>query len=147
MGIPSTPALRSRATGPAAPAAEPLAGKHAVTVYVPVRTVSEANTHDHWRKRHARAKAQRGAIALKFTRLPLPAPPLVVRLERIAGRRLDDDNLRSAFKAIRDEVAKFIGVDDGDERVKWEYDQWDHPNLRGHVRIHIAPAAAGGANG
>lgn len=54
-----------------------------------------------------------------------PKPPLVVKLSRIIqrGQPLDDDNLRSALKAIRDAVAAYLGVDDGSPEVRYEYSQ------------------------
>lgn len=54
---------------------------------------------------------------------PRPSLPLVVTLVRIAPRELDDDNLRGAFKAMRDAVAEWLGVDDADPRVEWAYGQ------------------------
>jgi hypothetical protein len=37
---------------------------------------------------------------------------------------LDDDNLASALKAVRDEVAKWLGVDDRDRlKVRYRYAQ------------------------
>jgi hypothetical protein len=47
--------------------------------------------------------------------------PCVVTLTRIAPRALDDDNLRGALKATRDEVAAWLLVDDRDPRVTWTY--------------------------
>ena len=38
---------------------------------------------------------------------------------RLGGRAMDGDNLAGAFKAVRDAVATFLGVDDADPRVKW----------------------------
>lgn len=38
---------------------------------------------------------------------------------RVAPGRLDDDNLARACKAVRDEVAAWLGVDDGDPRISW----------------------------
>lgn len=46
-----------------------------------------------------------------------------VLLTRIAPRELDSDNLQGAFKGIRDEVAKHIGIDDRSPRYAWEYHQ------------------------
>ena len=46
-----------------------------------------------------------------------------ILITRIAPRKLDDDNLAYACKAIRDGVALAIGIDDGDPRLEWEYDQ------------------------
>lgn len=48
---------------------------------------------------------------------------LVVRIVLISIRRreIDDDNLASGFKHLRDCIAKTLGVDDRDKRVRWEY--------------------------
>ena len=35
----------------------------------------------------------------------------------------DTDNLGIALKPVRDALAEWIGVDDGDYRVSWEHDQ------------------------
>lgn len=94
--------------------------------YVPVKTVSEANSRDHWAKRNRRKLAQQTAVwacwleAAKGQRVKLPCS---VRLLRIAPKVLDDDNLKSAFKGIRDEIARRLGVDDGSSQVRFEYDQ------------------------
>jgi hypothetical protein len=47
--------------------------------------------------------------------------PLAVELWRIApaGTPLDDDNLAAALKPVRDEVARFLGVNDGSAQVRW----------------------------
>jgi hypothetical protein len=36
---------------------------------------------------------------------------------------LDDDNLASGFKAARDGVADWLGIDDGSPRLSWRYGQ------------------------
>jgi len=48
---------------------------------------------------------------------------IVVTILSFRRRVLDDDNLPSAFKGLRDAIAKSIGVDDGDRRYRWEYRQ------------------------
>ena len=50
-------------------------------------------------------------------------PVEAVSLCRFGPKKLDDDNLRGALKAIRDGVSDALGIDDGDSRVRWEYDQ------------------------
>lgn len=93
---------------------------------MPVRVVSEANTRDHWTKKFKRKQRQQLETHVQWKRaarrgkVPLPC---VVRLTRIGSRRLDDDNLAGAFKACRDQIAREIGVDDGDDRIKFEYAQ------------------------
>lgn len=89
-------------------------------VHLPIATVSEANRRDHWRVKAKRAKAQRQMAAALVPRFGLPC---VVTLTRISPRMLDDDNLQSALKAVRDGVADRLGVDDRDPRVEWRYAQ------------------------
>lgn len=52
-----------------------------------------------------------------------PQLPLVIVITRIGPRRLDDDNLQSACKYVRDEIARKVGVDDGSDQYTWQYDQ------------------------
>ncbi len=120
-----------------------------VSVTWPMVLPSVANLREHWATRARRVKAQRQATRMMLnanaTRyrmtgnvaLPLaePAVRLAVRLTRIAPRRLDDDNLQGAFKAIRDEVAAYFGVDDADPRIRFEYAQ---AKGKASVRIDFA---------
>lgn len=136
-----------------------------ITVRVPIRLESEANgSHGHWSVKAKRAKAIRQAVTCAFIDSGVqvqavvitpkklggkvrrcarwkspPAFPLVVFLARIAPRQLDDDNLARSAKAVRDQVAELLGVDDRDPRVTWRYDQWrGNPNEYA-VDIGIAP--------
>lgn len=93
---------------------------------LPIKTISEANTRQHYMARHRRAQAQKGTAYLltKPARFaPLKKFPATVTLTRVAPRRLDSDNLTSSMKACRDGIALALGIDDGDERVTWNYDQ------------------------
>lgn len=90
-----------------------------VGVTLPLRIVSVANQREHWATK-ARRTARHRHAAIAVPVLPLP---VVVTLTRIAPRKLDDDNLRTAFKALRDGVADRLGVADNDPRVRFEYDQ------------------------
>lgn len=95
-------------------------GQPVVEFTVPVRTVSEANRRDHWRVKAKRAKQHRRWAAAVCPRHALPC---VVAMTRLSAGELDDDNLRSALKAVRDGIADALGVDDRDPRVRWEYGQ------------------------
>ena len=88
-------------------------------IKIPLRIVSVANLREHWAATAKRAKAHRHAALM----CPRHSLPCVIGLVRVAPRPLDDDNLRSAFKALRDGIADRLGVADNDPRVKWEYDQ------------------------
>lgn len=82
-------------------------------VEIPLRTVSGMNAREHWRDRARRVKAERHAVAWTLVRRTKPELPCKVLLTRSApSNGLDDDNLRGALKAVRDEFANWIGVDD-----------------------------------
>lgn len=93
-----------------------------------LRTMSEGNAREHPMSRHRRRKAQRSAVAMAWPyqwRQRKWRFPLQVTLERHApSSGLDvGDNLPASLKAVRDEVAKQLGVDDRDSRVCWVYAQ------------------------
>jgi hypothetical protein len=96
-----------------------------VTFYVPTKLVSEANMREHWAIKNKRKKAQQRAVELVWLAERVRvAPPVVVTLTRVGVRKLDSDNLAGSAKGVRDQIAKLIGVDDGDERkVRWIYEQ------------------------
>jgi hypothetical protein len=79
--------------------------------------------HHHTRAR--RVKRERYAVGMVLNPLPRPALPCVVVLVRHSPgtTELDDDNLRGALKAVRDEVARWLKVDDADPMVQWVYHQ------------------------
>lgn len=93
-------------------------------VVLPIRTVSEANAHTHWRVRQSRAKLQRtaarmlGANAVRGVVLPC-----IVTLTRVAPGMLDSDNLAGSQKHVRDGLADALGIDDGSPLVEWRYAQ------------------------
>jgi hypothetical protein len=99
-----------------------------ITFTLPLHTVS-ANVRDsHWSKRHKRVKGERneiGKACMAYGVKPLKdGETATVTLRRIAPRKLDlGDNLAYALKPTRDEVARALGIDDGDPRVTWEYSQ------------------------
>lgn len=120
----------------------------ALEIILPLRLVSEANQREHWAAKARRAKQHRQlTVALlrsALRKVPDMVPPVVVTLTRIIGprgRAFDDDNLRSAFKAIRDGIAQALGADDGDKaKLRFEY----APEERGkdwgaRVRIEVMP--------
>lgn len=92
------------------------------------RVVTEANTTEHWHFAYKRKVAQNAAVHAAWLSSPMFGGvaqlwlPLTVTLEHV-GPRMDDDNLARAFKAVRDKLAALIGVDDGDVRLKWVYQQ------------------------
>ncbi len=115
-----------------------------ITLQLPIKVISEANARDHWKTRWRRNLAQStevGAEWLNLTkRRPFPLP-CVVRFTRIAPKWLDSDALVGSFKHVRDEVARRLGVDDGDTtKVSFEYDQAPLGRNDYWILIEVRPA-------
>lgn len=98
--------------------------------HLPIYTVSEANTQQHWTKKKKRTDLQKKWIWLLFQREKPSIPlPCTIKLTRIGKRMLDDDNLPMSLKTVRDAIAdqinpgKAAGQADSDLRMKWEYGQ------------------------
>ena len=104
-----------------------------------LKLVSEANraSHEHWRGRQRRAKDQRELVDLVLRTKARPAVPAVVTITRLAPAALDSDNLQGCAKHVRDEVARWLGVDDRDARVVWRVAYV--PSKRYGVRIVVEP--------
>lgn len=100
-----------------------------IRYFVPCKTVSEANTSEHWAKRSARRKKQHKAAWL-MTRNALiiwefkKRNGLKIILTRNGARKMDSDNLAGSMKAIRDGIAEALEINDGnDEQAIWMYAQ------------------------
>lgn len=112
-------------------------GKLVLKFHVPIRLKCGENNREHRMARAARVKTERQAVflstlgpirallaALNQTFGALPSG-VVVTLTRVSpGSGLDShDNLRGACKAVVDELASILGVDDRDSRLTWQYEQ------------------------
>lgn len=91
--------------------------------HVQIRLPSLANTRMCWQRLASVKSKQRKATKLAMKNLKIPKLPLVVTITRLGPRKLDDDNLQSACKYIRDEIARAVGVDDGSPQYTWLYGQ------------------------
>lgn len=108
-----------------------------IVVTVPIRVKSEANITGQLKAKLLRKAETKEAV---FGSLPVlaivPPGPWLVTLTRIGGKKLDDDNLQSSLKVVRDCVADWLQVNDGDRtRVRWKYRQ--RPGWASAVRIEI----------
>lgn len=103
-----------------------------LVVCVPLRLGAGLNGREHWRARSTRVKRERAVTdAVLRSRdvarerlagcVALPGPVRIVRVS--PGNGMDDDNVAGACKAVRDAIAKWAGVDDGDPRWDWRYGQ------------------------
>jgi hypothetical protein len=86
--------------------------------------------------------------ALVGRQTPQPSRParlvagaeVTVTLTAYLARRLDPDNLAGALKPLQDAVAGWLGIDDGDERLRWEYGQVE---TRGREGVTVKVEAKG----
>lgn len=125
---------------------------------IPIKTCDETNAYENPHIKTRRHKQQQFFIRQQFIReareLPLPCSITFVRL---APKQMDEeDNLRMAFKWIKDEMGALLFPDkvayyitkkgatrcnkghaDSDPRVKWRYDQKKATRLS--IRIVIEP--------
>ncbi len=108
-------------------------------VAIPMKLPSTANLREFWATKAKRNKSQRAAVALAMkarrqSMLEVVAHltrglSLEVTLCRVSPRELDDDNLASAFKSVRDEVARQLGIDDRSKQVAWRCIQATGPAM------------------
>lgn len=126
-----------------------------ISVDIPVRLVNGLNSREHWAARARRAKTQRSAAKLAMRsrcdwtdecamrRHIADGGRLSVTIVRRGGRRMDSDGLIASAKHVRDGVADWIGIDDGDERVTWRVEQGSAPRGRhwADVCIELVGAA------
>ena len=94
--------------------------------YFPIPTVSEANVREHWATKHKRKKEQQLELSIRLPKLPECFTPdrITITLTRFYTRRpMDSDNLAGCFKHVRDGIAKWLKVDDGDDKLTWKYEQ------------------------
>lgn len=113
-------------------------------LYLKIHLWSVANMGGHWSKGYNRKTYQQNLLAQKwYTEGVDMKPPVSVTLTRMAPRLLDDDNLVTAFKSIRDRVASLLvpgkrpGRADNHPGIKWHYSQ--EKNKQYQVRITIDP--------
>lgn len=83
---------------------------------------------EHWAVKAKRAQRQRMEAyyecRTKFGLLTIPPTAIIeVHLGRLGKRMLDSDNLAGAFKAVRDGIADYLKINDGDPRISWHYEQ------------------------
>ncbi len=112
-----------------------------IQIRVPQLVPSSLNSREHWRVKAARVKRERAMVRIVLSsRNPSPLP-VVVTLTRCSPGTLDDDNAVGAMKAVRDEVAAWLGVDDRDPRVTWKVKQARMPKLRSGTIVRVEPRA------
>jgi hypothetical protein len=83
----------------------------------------------------------RWGLPASSARLAPPTLPCAVTMTRIAPRLLDDDNLARSAKAVRDQLAELLAIDDRDPRVAWRCEQERGEAHEYAVRIRLECAS------
>lgn len=123
-----------------------------VVVLVPgLRLKTGLNVREHWAKRARRVAAEKAAVRLALAPLGrdvrcalYAAGKVRVRMVRLGGRKVDSDNLSGALKSVRDQLALWVGKDDGDEGPGgfWEWVADQEPGGAAGVRLELVAAGA-----
>lgn len=100
---------------------------------LPIETVSEANSTEHWTKKAKRHKQHDKWLLYAFSKdgkRLLSNDKIKIRWIRVGSRFLDrHDNLPMSFKYCLDFLTSLLipgkarGQADSDDRIIWEYDQ------------------------
>ncbi len=111
-----------------------------IDIFVPMKTVSEANLSEHWSKKYKRSQIQQWSVkcflknSLYDKNVQLPLKILMIRRGK---RKMDFDNLTISLKHVRDAIAHYLlpgfaaGMADNDPRLSFEYGQLPTKNETG----------------
>lgn len=101
-----------------------------VELTLPILTISEANTSEHWSKASTRHKKQKQILKLYYLQVKEQITlPVNITLIRLAPRKLDYDNMTISMKWILDSLCEELtgnyvaGRADSDERINVSYEQ------------------------
>jgi hypothetical protein len=107
-----------------------------ITARVDVTLLRGQNNREHHRVRAARVAAERKATLAALWEADMADfgdvehashdPDFAARITLVRPYQvtpLDSDNLSASFKAVRDAVAQYVGLDDATERLHWVYKQ------------------------
>jgi hypothetical protein len=111
---------------------------------VPIKTPSGPNAREIWQVKAARVKKERQATAWMLKTVKRPAIPCSVNLTRLSAGTVDDDNLPSSLKAVRDQIAEWLGVDDRHRNiVRYVYHQRKVARGQFGVEVSFGPPVSG----
>lgn len=77
----------------------------------------------HWSERARYVADVRRVVAVALLGCVRPGIPARITVTRQGVRAMDDDGCVAACKPVRDEVARWLGIDDADPRVRWIVEQ------------------------
>jgi ribosomal protein L28 len=115
-----------------------------VDLFIPLKTVSEANQSEHWTKKRKRVSMQQKWVWIELNNLQVNiTTPCHIYLTRHGIKLMDSDNLVSSFKHVRDSIADYIhpglppGLADNDLSIEWHYQQVKVPTKECGITIRI----------
>lgn len=99
---------------------------------------SWGNSRMHWRQQSALKRQQKYLVGLHLGALGIQRPlPLTVLLRRVSRGTLDDDNVPDAMKYVRDEVARWLGLPNDNQRgLKFLYGQ-ERTKRKGYLAVRV----------
>lgn len=120
------------------------------TFVVPRETVAIVNQREPRQVRAARTQAERSDTCVLLMHHKVPGSRKLKRARMVRYHThlpVDDDNIASALKGIRDEIAAWFGIDDSARSgVEWVPDQEKVARdslINGHVRVELTLAPEG----
>jgi len=84
-----------------------------------LRLDATPNSRSHWSQTAKKRANERAVIGAALARVIRPEGPWRVTITRLGPRPMDDDNCTASAKGVRDAVAAWLGIDDGNERAVW----------------------------
>lgn len=85
-----------------------------------LRLDATPNARSHWSTTARKREREHATITAALRGITPPAGPWRVCITRIGPRAMDDDNRTASAKGVRDAIAAWLGIDDGDECAAWE---------------------------
>lgn len=129
---PNSEEQSKNANSKSSPASQNCAGESKVyKITIPMKLPSVANIREHWSKSHKRNKQQELLVRVHWhnNEIRNVKLPVEITLTRLSPRKLDDDNLATAFKKCRDVVSDFLipglqpGRADDSDLIAFKYAQ------------------------
>jgi len=84
-----------------------------------LRLVASPNARAHWSRTAKKRARERLVVTRALAGITPPAGPWRVTITRVGPRAMDDDNRTASAKGVRDAIAAWLGIDDGDDRAVW----------------------------
>ena len=116
----AAPVAKARARGELVEASAHRDGPRVTVTAKGLRLDATPNGRAHWTATAKKRARERQVITAALARVTKPAGPWRVTITRIGPRPMDDDNRTASAKGCRDAIAAWLGVDDGDDSVRWE---------------------------